>query len=140
MDTEIIESTTKNMTRESSESSISCDSDLENYIIKTNVCIRLSRELDLPEMVLDECGSFEAPEQHGLINSDVIIPEYYHIHKHPSKILNINFYEIIKDDIRNLRPLNKYQLEYIKELTHENKNELLFIFNECISLLISQLD
>jgi hypothetical protein len=49
-----------------------------------------------------------------LENSDVIIPSYYEIHKHPSKIFNLDYFEIIKDDIRNYRELNKYQMEYIR--------------------------
>ena len=61
----------------------------------------------------------------GLENSNVIIPSYYHLHKHPSKILSIDYYNIIKDDIKNCRPLNKYQLEYIKDLSHEYKYELI---------------
>ena len=63
-------------------------------------------------------------------NADVIIPSYYEIHKHPSKIFNIDFFEIIKDDIRNYRELNKYQLEYIKEIKDEYKYEIIVLFNE----------
>jgi hypothetical protein len=65
-----------------------------------------------------------------LDNADVIIPSYYEIHKHPSKIFNIDFFEIIKDDIRNYRELNKYQLEYIKEIKDEYKYEIIVLFNE----------
>lgn len=104
----------------------------ENYVITTNVCKRLSKELGLNEISYDESILYEPPKEHGLQNSNVIIPEYYKLHNHPSKIFDIDYYEIIKDDIRNLRPLNKYQLEYIKQLSHENKNELFDIFNSCI--------
>ena len=129
-----------NATRESSESSISTDSDCENYIIKTNVCKRLSKELDLQEMIFDEGVVYDPPTETGLENCNCIIPSYYHLHKHPSKIFTIDYFEIIKDDIRNYRPLNKYQLEYIKHLSHENKDELLTIFNECVVSLIAQLN
>ena len=116
----------------SSSSSISTSSDYENYIIKTNVCKRLSKEFDLPEMVIDETVIVEPPTEYGLSNSDIIIPSYYHLAKHPSKILGLDYFNIIKDDIKNYRTLNKYQLEYVKDLTHEYKNELIEIFNECI--------
>jgi len=109
------------------------DQSSENYIIKTKVCKRLSKQFGLEEIKIDEekDGSVESPKQFGLSNSEVIIPSYYEIHKHPSKILNIDFFEIIKDDIRNYRPLNNYQLEYIKEIKDEYKYELIELFNIC---------
>jgi hypothetical protein len=116
----------------SSSSSISTLTDYENYVIKANVCKILSRELSLPEMVLDESFISEPPSEYGLSNSDVIIPSYYHLDKDPSKILSIDYFNIIKDDIKNYRALNKYQIEYTKDLSHEYKNELIEIFNECI--------
>ena len=110
----------------------SSESETENYIIKTKMCKRLSNEFGLSEINYDEKIDFCPPKEHGLINSNVIIPSYYQLHKHPSKILDIDFYEIIKHDIRNLRPLNEIQLKYIKELPSEEKNELFDIFNICI--------
>ena len=80
-------------------------------------------------------GEYEPPKEHGLINSDVIIPQYYFNNKDPSKILNINYYDIIKDDIRNYRVLKKYQLEYIKNLPSEYKDELIDIFNDCLRII-----
>ena len=103
----------------------SSSSNDENYIITTKVCKRLSKEFDLPEIVFEETIRYDAPIENGLSNSDIIIPSYYKLHKHPSKILNIDFYEIIKDDIRKCRILNKYQLEYIKEIQDEYKYELI---------------
>jgi len=58
----------------------------------------------------------------------MIIPEYYHLARHPSKILDIDYLKIIKDDIRNFRILNPYQMKYIKELDHEDKDELFDLF------------
>ena len=112
----------------------STSSNDENYIITTKVCKRLSKEFDLPEIVFGETISYDAPIENGLSNSDIIIPSYYKLHKHPSKILNIDFYEIIKDDIRNCRILNKHQLEYIKEIQDEYKYELIEIFNDCVRM------
>jgi len=108
------------------------DNNDENYIIKTKICRRLSRQLGLDEIQYDYTGEYEVPKEHGLLNSDIIIPSYYHLHTHPSKIFNLDYFTIIKDDIRNFRVLNEYQLKYIKELSHEDKNELFDIFNNCI--------
>ena len=93
---------------------------------------KLSTELNLSEFVFDEPLNYEPPTEPGLANSNVIIPSYYHLHNSSSKITSINYYGIIKDDVRNLRPLNKYQLEFVKTLTHEQKNKLLEIFNSCL--------
>jgi hypothetical protein len=76
---------------------------------------------------------YEPPNESGLSNSNVIIPSYYNLDKNPQKIFDIDYYDIIKDDIKNLRVLNKYQLHYIKQLSHKDKNELFDIFNLCIA-------
>jgi hypothetical protein len=41
---------------------------------------------------------------------------------------------MIKDDIRNCRLLNGYQLKYIEGLSHECKDEIIGIYNNCIKL------
>jgi hypothetical protein len=107
----------------------------DEYVIKANVCKILSKQLKLPEIHYDYMGEYEPPKEHGLINSDVIIPQYYFNNKDPSKILNINYYDIIKDDIRNYRVLKKYQLEYIKKLPSEYKDGLIDIFNDCLRII-----
>ena len=106
----------------------------EEPIFKAKLCSRLSRELGLHEIIYEEPIHWEPPTKHGLENCNVIIPSYYKFHKNPHKILQIDYYEIIKDDIRNLRPLNEYQLKYIKDLSHEYKNELFDIFNDCVKV------
>jgi hypothetical protein len=108
------------------------DSD-ENNIIKANICKRLSKELQLPEIIYDDMQNYEPPKEHGLSNCNIIIPSYYQLAS-KSKIFDIDYYEMIKDDIRNSRILNEYQMKYIKELSHEYKNELFDIFNECLKL------
>lgn len=65
----------------------------------------------------------------------LIIPQYYFNNNDPSKILNINYYDIIKDDIRNYRVLKKNQLEYIKKLPSECKYQLIDIFNDCLRII-----
>jgi hypothetical protein len=106
----------------------------EEYIIKANICKRIAKELNLPEINYDVSGEYIPPKKSGLSNSNVIIPAYYQLHKHPSRILDIDFFEMIKDDIRNCRVLNEYQLDYIKGLSHESKDELVNIFNNCVKL------
>ena len=71
------------------------------------------------------------PKEHGLSNSIRIIPEYYM--KRGQSFINIGYYDIIVDDIRNMRKLNEYQMKYIKEeLDEERKNNLLDIFNDVL--------
>lgn len=107
------------------------ESDTENYKIQANMCKRLSREFGIEEIEFND-ELKPVPEKYGLENSDVIIPSYYKLHKHPSKILNFDFYEVIKDDIRNGRKLTSYQIEYIKNLKENYKDELIVLFNECL--------
>ena len=37
----------------------------------------------------------------------------------------MDYYEMINDDIRNYRKLNKYQVNYIKSLDHDRKNKII---------------
>jgi hypothetical protein len=62
----------------------------ETYEIKTNINKKLSNELGLDEKSYDEDTSYDPPKEYGLDNCNVIIPPYYHLHKNPSKILNID--------------------------------------------------
>lgn len=74
-------------------------------------------------------------EKHGLDNSFKIIPSYY---MKNGNLLHINFYEIIIDDIRNMRKLNEYQFKYIKESCDEyQKLKIIELFNECLSALVT---
>ena len=101
----------------------------ENYVIQANMCNQLSKEFDLPEKVFDDTVMVELPKEHGLSNAEVIIPAYYKLHEKPENILSVDFFKIIKDDIINVRVLNKYQMEYIKTVTDEHKYELIKLFN-----------
>jgi hypothetical protein len=117
------------------DTDIDDDGNEETYIIKANVCKRLSKELGLNNInIYNENENFNwiPPKKHGLSNSNHIIPSYYHIDKNIKKAFNIDYFFIIKDDIRNYRSLNKHQLEYIKKLSHKDKNEIFDIFNDCI--------
>ena len=43
-------------------------------------------------------------------------------------------YRNLQRDIRNLKVLNELQMQFIKTLSHESKNELFEIYNRCIQL------
>jgi hypothetical protein len=116
------------------------DQNHENYVIKATMCSRLSREFGLEEIKIDKITHYDTPKNHGLENSDLIIPNYYNLHKYPSKIVTFDFYDVIKDDIRNCRKLNKYQLEYISNINEEHKYELILVFNECVGNFIELLN
>jgi hypothetical protein len=110
------------------------------YVIKANVCKILSKQLKLPIIHYDYMGEYVPPKQHGLSNSDVIIPQYYYDKKDLSRIIDIDYFKIIKDDIRNCRVLKKYQLEYIKNLPSKYKDELIDIFNNCLTIFNEVMD
>lgn len=118
----------------------SLDNDEKTYtLITKNVSKKISELFGIPENKYDdEQIDWEPPKTHGLSNSERIIPSYY---IHPTKkILDIDYYEIIKDDIRNLRKLNQYQLYYIENLPHKYKNEIIHIFNDCLKSIEILLD
>lgn len=112
----------------------------ENYTIQTKMCKRLSKEFGIEDFPCDEITEYKPPEKHGLENSEVIIPSYYQLHKHPSKILDLDFYQIIKDSIRNYRKLNAYQLTYIKNLKEDYKYEIIELLNQSFGNLIELLE
>ena len=43
-------------------------------------------------------------------------------------------YRLVQIHIRNIQILNETQLQFVQSLPHEQKNELLRIYNECIRL------
>jgi len=50
------------------------------------------------------------------------------------KLFDKNYVELLKFYIRNIRVLNQTQMEFIKTLPHETKDELFEIYNQCIQL------
>lgn len=88
------------------------------------------------------------PQKSGLSNSEPIIPSYYlktivniiDGNEEKIKFLKVDYLHIIKDDIRNFRQLNKYQLSYIKNyLSQEDKDEIIELFNKAMSSLIQSI-
>jgi len=106
--------------------------DDENYDFKTNVNRRLSEILEIPHFTPDISEKWNPPRTYGLDNCNVIIEN----RANKDNLLDVDYFEIIKDDIRNLRPLNEFKMEYIMKMEDEYKNELLSIFNNCIKLVV----
>jgi hypothetical protein len=78
------------------------------------------------------------PKRHGLNNSFIIIPDYYK--KPGEKILKVDYYNMIIDDIRNCRKLNEYQLNFIKDLDDNSKQELFLEFNKLFDVIKELID
>ena len=86
------------------------------------------------EKRLDEC---EPPSCYGLGNCKRIIPEYYFTNNlKPGKLFDIDYYFIIKDDIKNFRPLSSHQIQYIKDLDDEHKDEIIELFNKSMTAMV----
>jgi len=84
--------------------------------------------------VSSEPEKWVPPDKHGLENSDRIIPIFY-IPSNMTKnnILRVDYHYMILDDIRNVRPLNEYQLNYIKNYLQESeKHSIIEEFNNVI--------
>ena len=76
---------------------------------------------------------WQPPKYHGLNNSFIIIPDYYK--KSGEKILKVNYYDMILDDIRNFRKLNDYQIVFIKNLDDDSKQKLFTEFNKLFDVI-----
>ena len=72
---------------------------------------------------------WEPPKESGLENCNVIIPEYY-VNSY-EQIVKIDYFTIIKDNIKNCRPLTDYQIEYVLNMSDYEKNELIMLYNDC---------
>jgi hypothetical protein len=108
------------------------------YHFNTPVNKRLSEILEIPPLEIISDEIWNPPEEYGLNNCNYIIPNYY---KRPKQgILDIEYYTIIIDDIRNLRPLNKYQLEYIMKLDDYYKNEIITLLNNSMKSIVDLID
>lgn len=88
------------------------------------------------------------PQRSGLSNSEPIIPSYYlktivniiDGNEEKIKFLKVDYLNVIKDDIRNFRKLNKYQISYIKNyLSQDEKEEIIVLFNEAMGTLVQSL-
>ena len=81
--------------------------------------------------------SCRAPDNHGLENSEPIIPSYYFTGKDLSgRVIEHDFYFSILDSIRNMRVLSKYQIEYLNGLEKEEYCELLTEYNKVMKAMV----
>jgi hypothetical protein len=87
------------------------------------------------ENKIDEQNTYNwnPPKEHGLNNSTRIIPKT--IFNSYNNIFDIDYYDMIIHDIRNLKTLNEYQLKFIKSLDNDMKQKLFEEFNNMIMLI-----
>jgi hypothetical protein len=94
---------------------------------------------------MDLSQEWKPPLKPGLSNSEPIIPSYYlkkitiinNGKKVETEYLNIEYLNVIKDDIRNFRKLDNYKLSFIKnDLSDDYKNEIIELMNECLGSVI----
>jgi hypothetical protein len=99
-----------------------------------NICNNIKRSFELP---IDESllkSDYIPPSKYGLENSEPILPNYYF--PKGDSIKSFDYLQIIKDDIRNMRKLNEYQINYIKtRLYNEDKNDLFDEFNKVLEAI-----
>lgn len=87
------------------------------------------------------------PDSYGLSNSSQIIPPQYlktvniigdNGILHEIKYMNVEYINIIKDDIRNNRKLNQYQIYYLKHCIDEcTKNDIIDLFIKTLNICYS---
>ena len=114
----------------SSHSLHSLHSDIDDPFYKecTEVLPHIAEKIFHREIYVNpDC---KPPTQFGLVNSEQIIPDYYFTGKDMrGKLLECDFLFNIKDSIRNMRILNKYQQQYIEKLDKEECYRLLQEYN-----------
>jgi hypothetical protein len=118
------------------------DSDNDSYTYKESNSLDEYDEENIKYLVeaitnipKNEHSDISVPEIYGLQNSFEIIPKYYQ--KKNKSYISIDFYEIIKDDIRNMRKLNEYQIKYISKLDHDDKMEIINLLNNSLDSVLS---
>jgi len=85
-----------------------------------------------PKLKIQVDTDWKPPNKYGLDNSPIIIPRYY---QKGEKILTVDYYFMILDDIRNLRKLNQTQLHFIKTLEDDKKQEIILEFNKLFDII-----
>lgn len=91
-----------------------------------------------PQSLSEDTNEINIPATSGLGNCNRIIPDYYLLNKlKPGELFKIDYYDIIKDDIKNMRPLSSYHIQYIKDLSDEQKQEIIELFNASMLALIN---
>lgn len=99
-----------------------------------NISRNLAKCVGLPTPIISRSNSADAwkpPDNHGLQNSDPIIPAYYLTGKDlKGNMLFIDYFFTIQDNIKNYRPLTAYQKQYLTTLSSEQLMSLVLLYNE----------
>jgi hypothetical protein len=129
-------SSTPSSNNESAVSSYNPKSAFNSQKIKCkNIDTRLAEEVGLRNYnKIHEHEKWVPPNIHGLGNSERIIPTYYtRSNTNINNVLRIDYHFMVLDDIRNLRPLNIHQLNYINNnLNESEKQQIIEEFNNVI--------
>ena len=112
------------------DSDINDDDRIELYKLSPSL-IRLFDKNN--KNIYDNQIDWEPPKINGLNNSTAIIPDYQK--RKDQTILNVDYYDMIIEDIRNFRKLNEYQLSFIKKLDDESKQKIIIEFNKLIDII-----
>lgn len=97
-------------------------------ILCKNISSNLAKLLNLSmnEISPSISKEYHPPKKHGLDNSERIFGDYYLTNIDLNgKIFEIDYFNTIIDDVRNMRKLNRFQKLYIKNMTEEYKNILI---------------
>lgn len=120
--------------KETNESDETDETEKDSYTIQANMNKSLCESVGIEyNTKMEQYGKYIPPTSNGLDNCDFIIKPYYNIYKSPQNMFKIDFFNMIKDDIRNYQPLNKHQLMFLENLTHSQLVELVKLYNECVS-------
>jgi len=80
---------------------------------------------------------WKPPSKSGLDNSDKIISSTYFTKK--DLLHNVDYLNVIKDDILSYKTLSERQLEYIKNLNNEDKFEVIQTYNKVLDITTKNL-
>lgn len=118
------------------------DNSLISDVLCKNISGNLLRELGV-DVLENETKSNEyiPPEYPGLENSDRVFSRFYLTNQNlHGKIFDIDFLFTIEDNIRNLRLLNQYQLEYLNSLSQQQLIDLIIEYNEAYKMIDTVLE
>jgi hypothetical protein len=126
----------ENETNNDSLSLSSYESD--NEIQCKNIAPKLAKAINVPTEIEEKNlnTDWKPPDTYGLSNSRPIIQQYYFKDGLQNLRSSFNYLNNIHDDIRNYRKLEDYQLNYIKNLDNEEKDQIIKLYNEVLDTLI----
>lgn len=93
---------------------------------------------ELTDYRIDSVDNPRPPKKHGLHNARRILQRTYI--ERMMQGIPIDYFEILKDDIRNIRPLDKNQLDFVKNLNPDQMFEIVEVLNNVTKMLIQLTD